>query len=327
MDLQTVLAIDGIAPGCSRKKYKLWKYVKASGCSFDTLSTSSIEQCIGFSKYPPIPKKLMQRAERLEKLLRTKQINPIVFTNPQYPTLLKEIYDPPFMLYAQGSIPTKDSIGIVGSRRVPLEAEGAAFAMGLEASCGGVPVVSGFARGIDMAAHRGAIRGGGKTVAVLGSGHGYISPKGHRRYVSSLIDYGGAVVSEYAPDIPSQKWFFPERNRIISGLSLAVLLVGVPLRSGALITADFALEQGREVSVYNIGLSDNWGAGGGALVQSGAVPITHIDELSGLSVSDKFLFPRVAEVMEDGYTIGRGVHQEIEGSVYRYKTKRFKVLL
>ncbi len=327
MDVQTLLAIDGIAPGGSRKKYKLLRYIKTCGCSFDQLSTSDIERCIGVSKFPPLPKALMQRAERLEKLLRKQHINPVCFTDSQYPKLLKEIYDPPFILYTYGSIPTQGSISIVGSRRVPLEAEGAAFAMGLEAACGGISVVSGFARGVDIAAYRGAIQGKGKTVAVLGAGHSYISPKGHRRYVDSLVEYGGSIVSEYAPDIPSQKWFFPERNRIISGLSLAVLLVGAPRRSGSLITADFALDQGREVSVYNIGLSDSWGEGGSSLVQSGALAITHIDEISVFLGSDKFLFPRVAEVREDGYTIGRGVHQEIEGLVYRYKTKRFKVLL
>ncbi len=327
MDLQTLLAIDGIAPGSSRKKYALLKYIRSSGYSFDMLSTEDIERCIGISKFPPLPKTLMQRAERLERLLRQRHITPVCFADSQYPKLLKEIYDPPFMLYIQGSIPERQSLSIVGSRRVPLEGEGAAFAMGLEASYAGVPVVSGFARGVDIAAHRGAVQGQGVTIAVLGAGHFFTGPKGNLRYVKPIVECGGAVVSEYAPDISSQKWFFPERNRIISGLSLAVLLVGVPLRSGALITADFALDQGRDVGVYNIGLSDRWGAGGAALVQSGALKVTHLNEFSVFSGGDKFLFPRVAEVREDGYTIGRGVHQEIEGSVYRYKTKRFKVLL
>ncbi len=327
MDIQTLLAIDGIGPGGSRRKYALLKYVKACGFSFGQLCASHIERCIGPSKYTPVPKDLMDRAERLERVLSSLGITPICIVDHRYPEVLREIYDPPFMLYVQGSLPRRRSLSIVGSRRVPLDAEGAAFAMGLESAYAGVLVVSGFARGVDIAAHRGSIQGKGQTIAVLGAGHSYISPKGHRRYVDSLLKYGGAVVSEYAPDISPQRWFFPERNRIISGLSHVVLLVGSPVGSGSLITADFALDQGREVVVYDVGLSESWGLGGAGLVRSGAHRITHIDQISEFLDGDKFLFPRVAELREDGYTIGRGVRQELEGLVYRYKTKRFKVLL
>ena len=123
--------------------------------------------------------------------------------------------------------------------------------------------MSGLARGIDGAVHSGTVDGGGATVAVLGCGIDRIYPSDHRNLAGKIIDTGGAVVSEYPPGEEPKKYYFPQRNRIISGLSRAVVLGQCPVRSGALITADYALEQGREVVVLAEGLD------GGAVKEGG----------------------------------------------------------
>jgi DNA processing protein len=193
-----------------------------------------------------------------------------------YPDSLGEIYDPPFLLYVRGEVDAlfESEIAVVGTRRPDSDAGKAAYRFGAEAAESGVSLVSGLARGIDSMVHRGAVSAGGAGVAVLGSGIDSIYPGENRSLALSLVERRGAIVSEYQPGVPPLKYHFPARNRIISGLVRGVLLIQAPERSGALITVDHALEQGRDVYVHCDGLGtaagDTQSAGGLRLVESGA---------------------------------------------------------
>lgn len=167
-----------------------------------------------------------------------------------YPSSLREIYDPPIVLYVKGAWADcldQPCIGIVGSRRCSTYGQNSALMIARDLAQRGVTVVSGFARGIDAAAHRGALEAGGRTVAVLGTGIDEVYPRDHKRLASEILDRGGALVSQFPLGTPPVSENFPYRNRIISGLSLGVVVVEAAENSGSLITARLAIEQNREV--------------------------------------------------------------------------------
>jgi DNA processing protein len=167
-----------------------------------------------------------------------------------YPRLLAEAAGRPSILYMRGAlIPVDDAgVAIVGTRRVTPYGRQAAERIATELAQAGVTVISGLARGVDGVAHRAALAAGGRTVAVLGSGTDVIYPGEHRRLAEEILG-AGAIVSEHPPGSPPDAQNFPARNRIISGMSLGVVVIEAPIRSGALITATFAADQGREVFV------------------------------------------------------------------------------
>ncbi len=171
-----------------------------------------------------------------------------ILTLPQndYPENLKNIYDPPPVLYLKGNIPGKKAIAIVGTRSASHYGLEIAERLAFELSNLGFTIVSGMAEGIDTAAHKGALRAGGSTVAVFGCGLDIIFPPSNRELSREIVEKG-ALVSEFSLGTPPDKWTFPRRNRIISGLSLGVIVVEGNYDSGAMITAKLALEQGREV--------------------------------------------------------------------------------
>jgi len=164
-----------------------------------------------------------------------------------YPELLRHITDPPGTLYVRGALPSGKCVSIVGSRRDTRYGRQQAFAIAKELARNGVTVISGMARGIDTAAHEGALAGGGKTVAVLGCGADVCYPPENRVLMENILYAGGAVISEYPPGSQPLAYHFPLRNRIISGLSQALLLIEARLKSGTNSTVNYALEQGREV--------------------------------------------------------------------------------
>jgi len=199
---------------------------------------------------------------------------------PGYPPALKEIYDPPPVLYIRGEIRREDrpAIGVVGSRRASTYGLEAARRLSRELSAEGFTVVSGLARGIDTRAHRGALEGGGRTIAVLGSGLGTIYPP-ENRGLADAIAGRGAVISEFPVRMPPERTNFPLRNRIISGLSLGVLVVEAASRSGALITARLAMEQGRLVMAVP-GRIDSFSARGtNDLIGDGARMVRSVDDI------------------------------------------------
>ena len=172
----------------------------------------------------------------------------ITYDDDSYPVNLKEIHDPPIVLYLKGVLKTQDviSLAIVGSRRASFYGLSQAEHFAGELAVRGITVISGMARGIDTSAHRGALKAGGRTLAVMGSGFSHPYPPENKDLMEEIAE-SGVVISEFSLSTPPLRANFPRRNRIISGLSLGVLVVEAARNSGALITADFALEQGREV--------------------------------------------------------------------------------
>src|SRR5438128_3653189 len=174
----------------------------------------------------------------------------LVIAQSVYPSLLPEIYDPPIVLYVKGAWTEcldQPCVAIVGSRRCSTYGQNAALMVARDLAQRGVTIISGFARGIDAAAHRGALEGGGRTVAVLGTGIDEVYPRDHRKLVEEILDRNGALVSQFPLGTPPVSENFPYRNRIISGLSLGVCVVEAAENSGSLITARLAIEQNREV--------------------------------------------------------------------------------
>lgn len=188
-----------------------------------------------------------------------------------YPAVLKTIYDPPLVLYVRGSLREEDcrSLALVGSRRASVYGLACSRQFGFELAAAGFCVVSGMARGIDTAAHRGALDAGGRTLAVIGSGFGHLYPPENRE-LAQEISKTGAVISEFPFDTPVRKENFPRRNRLISGLSLGVLVVEAARNSGALITVDYALEQGRDVFAIPGAINSRTAAGVNELIRQGA---------------------------------------------------------
>jgi DNA processing protein len=167
-----------------------------------------------------------------------------------YPSSLREIYDPPIVLYVKGAWSEcldRPCIAVVGSRRCSTYGQNSALMLARDLAQRGVTVVSGFARGIDAAAHRGALEAGGRTVAVLGTGIDEYYPRDHRKLAEEILGSGGAMVSQFPLGTPPVSENFPYRNRIISGLSLGIVVVEAAENSGSLITARLAIEQNREV--------------------------------------------------------------------------------
>ena len=174
----------------------------------------------------------------------------LVLDDGVYPSLLREIYDPPIALYVKGAWSEcldRPCVAIVGSRKCSTYGQNAAVMLARDLAQRGVTVVSGFARGIDAAAHRGAIEAGGRTIAVLGTGIDEIYPRDHKKLSEEVLAGGGAMVTQFALRTPPVSENFPYRNRIISGLSLGVVVVEAAENSGSLITARLAIEQNREV--------------------------------------------------------------------------------
>jgi DNA processing protein len=194
-------------------------------------------------------------AEQDFKAAGQRGIRWVSLVSAEYPPLLREIYDPPVLLFYRGILPDgeKPMAAMVGTRKPHAAALRAAYDIGRDLGRQGIPVVSGLALGIDAMAHRGNLEGDGKTCAVLGSGADEIYPSSNRPLARRILESGGVILSEYPPGTGPQKWRFPARNRLISALARGTLIVEAPATSGALITARFALEHGRDLWVASAG--------------------------------------------------------------------------
>ncbi len=204
-----------------------------------------------------------------------------------YPELLSSLSHtrPPFLLYYRGRLSglSRRTAAVVGTRTPSRMGRQGAYRMGAELAARGWTVVSGLARGVDGAAHAGCRDAGGITAAVLGSGPDRIYPGEHRRLAGRILEQEGILLSEFCPGERPAAWHFPARNRIISGLSEAVLVAEAPRRSGALITADFALDQGRELAVLQDGLMTGAAQGMRALEAEGAAVVRSAGQLAALT--------------------------------------------
>lgn len=204
----------------------------------------------------------------------------VTLEDPAYPESLRTISDPPLALYVRGTLDRDDAVAVslVGSRHASAYGLGCAEQLSYALALQGVVIISGLARGIDAAAHRGALRAAGRTLAVLGSGLNQLYPPEHERLADEISRHG-ALISEYPMATPPLPHNFPRRNRIVSGLSLGVVVVEAASRSGALITADCALEQGREVFAVPGPMNAMTSQGTHRLLKQGARLVTSADDI------------------------------------------------
>lgn len=223
--------------------------------------------------------------------IQSKGIVVITSQEDNYPNRLKEIDQPPPVIYVRGELTDDDfwAVAIVGTRRVTAYGRQVTDELATYLAQNGVTIISGMARGVDAIAHQAAIRAGGRTIAVLGSGVDRIYPPEHRSLSDQIINQG-AIVSDYAPGTPPDSSNFPPRNRIISGLSMAVVVIEAAETSGALITAGFAGDQGRDVFAVPGNILAPQSKGTNRLIQQGAHPL-----LSGQDLLDTLNLTRVNE--------------------------------
>ena len=216
--------------------------------------------------------KSLAAADRILEDCARKDIFLLTMQDVLYPQRLRNIFDPPLLLYGKGAMPSFDdeaAIAVVGTRSCSPYGLRSAEHFGYSLAREGALVVSGLARGIDASAHEGALRAGGITAAVLGCGPDIAYPAENARLYADILS-SGVVLSEYPPGTEARSWHFPVRNRIISGLSVATLVVEAPEKSGALITAATALDQGREVFAVPGPIDARTSLGCNALLRDGA---------------------------------------------------------
>lgn len=219
--------------------------------------------------------------ERIEK----GNIQVLTLEDEGYPKRLKEINNKPAVLYVLGELTPEDdfAIGIVGTRRVTSYGRQVAMEVSSYLARNGLTVISGMARGVDGMAHKSCLEAGGRTIAVLGTGVDVVYPPEHRKLAEKIIE-NGALVSDYAPSTPPEATNFPPRNRLISGLSKAVVVVEAGHKSGAMITAKFAADQGREVFAVPGNINAPQSRGTNQMIQDGAYPLLRPEDI--LSVLD-----------------------------------------
>lgn len=222
---------------------------------------------------------------QLLSIYKEQSIEPLTIWDEDYPALLKEIYDPPVVLYTKGDrkLFKTRMLGIVGARMMSSYGNHSLHKLIPPLLKEDFTIVSGLAKGVDISAHQLAMERGGNTIAVLGSGFFHIYPKEHHSFAEKIAAQH-LLLSEYPPYTPPTRWNFPQRNRIISGLSEGVMIIEAKEKSGSLITADQAMEQGREVFAVPGSILSETSKGTNTLIQQGAkLVISHQDILEELS--------------------------------------------
>lgn len=219
---------------------------------------------------------------KVNSMLAKENFKTIRLTDKDYPFLLKETVLPPQLLYIRGAIEPRDknAVAIVGARVATSEGLKTAYDLAFQLAQSGVTIVSGLAQGIDTEAHKGALDAGGRTIAVLGTGVDIIYPTSNIELSKRIQNGGqGAIISEFAPGTPAYPSNFPQRNRIISGLALGTVVVEAREKSGALITARFALEQNRDVFAVPGPIGRPTSYGPNRLIKEGAKIVTAVDDI------------------------------------------------
>lgn len=259
-----------------------------------------------------LDRKSLAAAERILEDCRRLGLRILTFQDAEYPNRLRNIYDPPFLLYVRGSLPPVDEeavIAVVGTRTCTPYGETCGEKLGYGLARGGAVVVSGLARGVDAAATRGALRAGGVAIGVVGGGVDVVYPPEHR-YLYEDVAAAGALLSEYPPGSEPDRTHFPARNRIMSGLAVATVVVEAPLRSGALITANTALEQGRDLFAVPGPIDAPASAGCNRILRDGGTIVTEARDVLEHYVGrfpDKL---RLEEAREEPETLGYQARRE-----------------
>jgi DNA processing protein len=223
--------------------------------------------------------------QKIEQIIQHSQTcNSVIIPHDHqhYPHLLKEIYDPPLVIFVQGDtdILTQMQIAMVGSRSATISAREQAMHFAGQLVEEGLVITSGLAIGIDGFAHQGAINAKGKTIAVVATGLDSVYPSRHKQLVSSILASGGVIMSEFPPGTLAKQGHFPKRNRIISGMSVGVLVVEAALKSGSLITARTALEQDREVFAIPGSIANTQAKGCNWLIKQGAKLVDEVADIT-----------------------------------------------
>lgn len=218
--------------------------------------------------------------DKIIKTCESQGIKIYSFTDIEYPKLLKEIYDPPVVLFCKGEIKLEDhnAIAVVGSRKPTEYGRRVTEALVSEIVSYELTVVSGLARGIDSISHSAALSAGGRTIAILGSGLSWIYPP-ENKVLAEKIAKNGAILSEFYPEVGPKKEYFPKRNRVISGMTVGTVVTEAAINSGALITVSFALEQGREVFAVPGNITSKNSEGTNYLIQKGAKLVTKVEDI------------------------------------------------
>ena len=221
-----------------------------------------------------------EAAKAEAKRMRRNGISQVTYSSPGYPPLLRRIPDPPPVLFAQGATTEADevAVAVVGSRDASAYGAQVAHRLAGDLAARGVTIVSGMARGIDQSAHHGALEAGGRTLAIIGSGFGNVYPPRSEKLVGRIAA-SGAVLTEFPYDVPPSKITFPQRNRIISGICCATLVVEASERSGALITARFAIEQNRELLAVPGSITARRSVGTNYMIKRGAKLVQRVEDI------------------------------------------------
>jgi DNA processing protein len=251
----------------------------------DKLLEASIDDCTSLDVNPGKIRKVFDGLRRsdpdfdYEHLMKL-GARCVTWDDEEYPQNLRQIYDPPLVLYVKGELLKRDndSIAIVGARKASAYGRSIAEMLAQALAQRGITVVSGMARGIDASAHKGALMGSGRTIAVLGCGTDLVYPPENKR-LKEEIENCGAIVSEYSPGTEPLKHHFPARNRIIAGMTLGTLVVEASLKSGSLITADFAMDFGREVFAVPGNIYDDLCHGPHRLIKDGAKLVEGVQDI------------------------------------------------
>ncbi|MDE0314518.1 MAG: DNA-processing protein DprA [Candidatus Poribacteria bacterium] len=259
--------------------------IKILGSAEKVLNASSqelekIEGLTPSARERLIHKKLGCPLERELELIHEFGCQIVTFYDAEYPPLLKEIDTPPLILYVRGELKPEDafSIALVGSRQAKDYGRRVSYQLSYQLAKRGLTVISGFAKGIDTCAHRGALEASGRTIAVMGNGLSLIYPAANSELVEKVVE-SGALISEFPMGMKPRSENFPRRNRIISGLTLGTVVVEASNRSGALITARLASEQGREVFAVPGEIFSELSTGTHKLIDNGAKLISTVDDL------------------------------------------------
>lgn len=207
------------------------------------------------------------------------QITKYDFKHPKYPDLLREISSPPKQLYVLGKLPTAPCVAIVGTRKPTPYGKEVTYLLAGQLAAAGLAIVSGLAYGLDAVAHQGALDAGGQTVAVLAGGVDQVYPVGHKQLAARIVASGGGLISEYEPGTESFKSNFVARNRIVAGLSLAVIITEAAASSGSALTANYALQQNRQLLAVPGNITSLASAGPNNLIKSGAIPVTSAEDV------------------------------------------------
>jgi DNA processing protein len=244
---------------------------------------------------------LDEELKRIEKA----GVHVVTRDDPEYPKNLREVYDPPIILYVKGTLSERDAlaIAVVGSRRTTLYGQDMARKLAYQLGRVGVTVVSGLARGIDSAAHTGTLQAKGRTVAVIGCGIDIVYPAENEKLANEIVEKGGAVVTEFPFGVKPDKQNFPMRNRIISGWSLGTVVVEANLKSGALITANQAAEQGRQVFAVPGRADSILSRGTNKLIKDGAKLTEDVEDILG---EFEYLLPKRATEQAEAASEGGG---------------------